>query len=323
MVSAMTMSSRVVAAALLVIGSTTGMAQLRAPQHGDLDLYAAAPYATQREAAGAQEREQQPQPRFAPETLGYRNAALITGSVVAMAAYGKAKWWEDGFSGRFRTTNEGWFGQDTYAGGADKLGHAFFAYVGTRLLTRGFEFIGNEPQPALNYGFWTSLGLMTAVEVVDGYSKRYRFSPQDAVMNVVGAGAGYLLERHPDLDRLLDLRLHYKPSADSGFDPGGDYSGQTYLLAIKASGIAALRTHEPLRYLELAIGYGSRGYENPFPPFEHKRNLYFGVALNVSELLRQTVYRAHREPGFAQKGTEMFLEYIQIPGTVVSTRHRL
>ena len=64
---------------------------------------------------------------------------------------------------------------------------------------------------------------MTAVEVADGYTQQ-RFSGQDAVMNVVGAGLGYLLERHPDLDRLVDLRLHYRASANSGFDPFGDYS---------------------------------------------------------------------------------------------------
>jgi hypothetical protein len=240
-----------------------------------------------------------------------------------MAAYGKAKWWDEGFTGNFESENERWFGQNTYAGGADKLGHAFFAYTGTRLLTRAFEFIGNEPQPALKFGFWTTLGIMTAVEVADGYSKQYRFSAQDAVMNLIGAGAGYLLERNADVDRLIDLRLHYKASANSSWDPGGDYSGQTYLLVFKASGIAALRAHEPLRYLELAIGYGSRGYENSSPSFEHRRNVYYGISLNVSELLRQTVYRGNREPSLFQKGTEMFFEYIQVPGTGIAAKHRL
>jgi hypothetical protein len=301
------------------IGTSEAAAQLRPPHDAQLDLFAAAPYATQ-EAADSENRAQK-KPRFAPESLGYRNAAVIGGAVLAMAVYGKINWWEDGFTGNFRTANEGWFGQNTYAGGADKLGHAFFAYAGTRLLTRGFEFIGNQPEPAAKLGFWTTLGIMTAIEVADGYSKQYRFSAQDAAMNVIGAGIGYLMQRHPDLDRLIDLRLHYKPSANSNFSPGGDYSGQTYLLAIKASGVRALRAQEPLRYLELAIGYGSRGYENPSG--EHRRNLYFGLSLNVSELLRQTVYRSNREPGLVQKGTEMFFEYIQVPGTAVSVKHGL
>jgi len=304
---------------LLAIGASEAAAQLR-PAHDAQPLFAAAPYATQAAAADAESREQE-RPRFAPETLAYRNAAVIGGSVLAMAVYGKVKWWDDGFTGNFRAENEGWFGQNTYAGGADKLGHAFFAYTGTRLLTRGFEFIGNSPQPAAKLGFWTALGIMTAVEVADGYSKQYRFSAQDAIMNVIGAGAGYLMERLPDVDRLIDLRFHYKPSANSGFDPGSDYSGQTYLVAIKASGVPALRAQEPLRYLELAIGYGSRGYDNPSG--EHRRNLYFGLSLNVSELLRQTVYRGNREPSLTQKGTETFFEYIQVPGTAVSVKHRL
>ena len=309
-----------VVAALLAFGAATGaLGQLRlSVPRGELDLVAAAPSEPQSIAMDA---HNQPQREPLASNLGLRNTALVGGSVLAMAAYGKAKWWDEGFTGSFRTDNEGWFGQGTRSGGADKLGHAFFAYAGTRLLTRGFEFIGNEPRQAENLGFWTTLGIMTAVEVADGYSRQYRFSPQDAAMNVVGAGIGYLLERSPDLDRLVDLRLHYKPSASSNFDPGGDYSGQTYLLILKASGVAALRTHEPLRYLELALGYGTRGYEDPAS--DRRRNFYFGVSLNISEILRQTVYRGNRERSLVQKGTETFFEYIQVPGTGMAAKHRL
>jgi len=306
--------------ALLAFGAASAMGQLRlSVPRGDLDFVAAAPSESQ--SAMDADSQAQREPRVPPANLGLRNAAVVGGSVLAMAAYGKAKWWDEGFTGTFRTDNEGWFGQNTSSGGADKLGHAFFAYAGTRLLTRGFEFIGNGPGQAEKWGFWTTLGIMTAVEVADGYSRQYRFSPQDVVMNVVGAGLGYLMERSPELDRRVDLRLYYKASANSSFDPGGDYSGQIYLLILKASGFDALRTHEPLRYLELGLGYGTRGYESPTS--EHRRNVYIGVSLNVSEILRQTVYRGNRERSLAQKGTEMFFEYIQVPGTGVAAKHTL
>jgi uncharacterized membrane protein len=308
-------------ATLLALCSTQAGAQLRPPHlSAARDLFAAAPYQADSIALDS-EAQQQRESRPVPENLSLRNAALIGGSVLAMTAYGMAKWWDDGFTGKFRAANEGWFGQNTHAGGADKLGHAFFAYTGTRLLTGGFELIGNEPRRALTFGFWTTLGIMTAIEVADGYSKQYRFSPQDAIMNVIGAGIGYLMERNPDLDRLVDLRLHYRSSAHSNFDPGGDYSGQTYLLVLKASGVPALRSHEPLRYLELVLGYGSRGYESPAS--DHRRNVYFGVSLNISEILRQTAFRNDRQRSVVQKGSEMFFEYIQVPGTGIAAKHRL
>jgi hypothetical protein len=252
--------------------------------------------------------------RVPPGTLRWRNAAIGFGAAGLVAIYGANNWWQDGFRGGFRTVSEGWFGQNTEYGGADKLGHAFFSYVGARLLTTGFTLAGNEPQSAVIMGTLWSLGIMTGVEVLDGFSKKYRFSTEDAVMNVIGAAAGYVMERNPKLDALIDLRLHYNPSDNSNFNIGGDYSGQTYLLAVKASGVPALRSNDFLRYFELAVGYGTRGYEDP-PDVERRRNLYFGITLNMSEVLRQTVFRCNTKPTMAQRASELFFEFIQLPGT--------
>jgi len=256
-----------------------------------------------------------------PQQLRVRNAALIAGSSLLVGAYGLSKWWDDGFTGEFRTVSEGWFGQGTPYGGADKLGHAFFAYAGTRLLTLGFEGVGNDRDRALKLGAWTTLGIMTAVEVLDGYSKQYKFSTEDAIMNVAGTALGYLLESDPGLDRLLDFRLLYKRSAGK-FDPGGDYSGQKYLLAVKASGVPALRDNPLLRYFELTAGYGTRGYESA-PGVERSRHLYFGISLNLSEILGQTVFRGASERSRAQRATDLFFEFIQVPGTAALADHRL
>lgn len=256
-----------------------------------------------------------------PQQLRLRNAALIAGSSLLVGAYGVKKWWNDGFTGGFRTVSEGWFGQDTPYGGADKLGHAFFAYAGTRLLTRAFEEAGNDHDRALPLGVWTTLGIMTAVEVLDGYSKQYEFSKEDAILNVAGVALGYVLERNPDLDRLIDVRVLYRPSAGK-FDPFGDYSGQKYLLALKASGVPALRENPLLRYFELTAGYGTRGYESP-QGVVRSRHVYVGVSLNLSEVLGSTVFRGAGERSRVQRATDLFFEFVQVPGTAALARHRL
>ena len=292
-----------------------------APDVSYADRLAYVGYVTPKEQPHPTATASTPDASPALQQLRLRNAALIAGSSLLVGAYGVKKWWNDGFTGDFRTVSEGWFGQDTPYGGADKLGHAFFAYAGTRLLTRAFEEAGNDHDGALPLGVWATLGIMTAVEVLDGYSKRYEFSKEDAILNVAGVALGYVLERNPDLDRLIDVRVLYRPSAGK-FDPFGDYSGQKYLLALKASGVPALRENPLLRYLELTAGYGTRGYESP-QGVVRSRHVYAGVSLNLSEVLGSTVFRGAGERSRIQRATDLFFEFVQVPGTAALARHRL
>lgn len=270
-----------------------------------------------------------PSPKLSENDRSFRTGALIIGGVGGVLAYGSNKWWKDGFTGNFRTVNEGWFGQDTYAGGADKLGHAYFSYAGTRLLRHAFEWAGNDKDTSIILSAATVLGTMTAVETVDGYSKRWKFSKEDLIMNILGTGLGLVFEKNKRLDDLIDLRLQYWPSSDARRldqeSPVSDFSGQTYLAVVKASGVPQLKSHSVMRYLELAAGYGSRGYEpnegTPFP--DRHRNLYFGISLNISEILGNTAFKDSAERSRSQKFTDTVLEYVQIPGTAALASHRL
>lgn len=254
--------------------------------------------------------------------LRRRNLALIAASSLSVGLYGWKKWWGDGFSGHFNSRSEHWFGRRTYAGGADKLGHFFMNYAGTRLMTKAFNWAGNDPAASLDMAAWLTLGIFTGVEVLDGYAKKWHFSKEDALINAAGVAAGVLLESRPVLDKLIDLRILYQPSRENGrrFEPFGDYSGQTYLLVAKASGVDALRHHPVLRYLEVAVGYRARGYSDVGGRLVEvgTRSLYAGVSLNLSELLGQTIFR--RSHGTAQAVADTVLEYVQVPGTAVLGR---
>jgi hypothetical protein len=252
---------------------------------------------------------------------------VIGGIGITVGIYGANGWWKDGLSGSFRTVDEGWFGRDTYAGGADKAGHAFFTYTGARLLTRGFEALGNDPGRALRLGVWTSLGVMTGVEVVDGFSRKFRFSMEDAVANAAGAVFAVLTEIDSRLDALLDFRLLYRRSDDARrvgeTDPLADYSGQTFLLAVKADGVPRLREVPVVRYLELQVGYNTRGYEpNDGTMNDPHRRIYYGIGINLSRLLSDTVFRCDLKGGMAQRATDTVLEYLEVPGTAARTYRR-
>ena len=147
-------------------------------------------------------------------------------------------------------------------------------------------------------------------------------------MNAVGVGLAWLFERNSGADKVLDFRLQYWPSGDARrlneVDPISDHSGQTYLLVAKAAGIPALRQHDPLRYFELAVGYGTRGYEpnDGNPNRDRSRHVYFGISLNISEILGDTVFR-NAKGSRSQRVTDTVLEFVQIPGTAALADHRL
>jgi hypothetical protein len=266
-------------------------------------------------------------PALTDAQVGWRTWGIIGGGAVGIAAYGLNNWWQDGFTGRFQTRHEGWFGQNTNDGGADKLGHMYANYVGARVLARALEWAGNGRDAAVRLAAISTFTAFTAVEVADAFTEKWKFSYEDVVMNAAGVGLAVAMERYPDLDRLVDFRLLYRPSDEprgNHFDPFGDYSGQTYLLVMKASGVERFRHHPILRYFELAVGYGTRGYGlPPDVPSDPARNVYFGISLNLSELLGQTVFAGSTQRSGTQRAIDGFLEFVQIPGTAALTHQRL
>lgn len=260
--------------------------------------------------------------------LRRKNILLIGGMTAVVGTYGAITWWDTGLSGSFRLQNEGWFGQNTNAGGADKLGHGYATYLVTRLLTSGFKSYGNSPDRSLMMAAGTSFGILVGVEVMDGLSKKYKFSYEDAVFNTAGVVVGALMEKYPRLDELFDIRWSYWLSEDAKRtgkrDPIGDYSGQTYLLVLKADGIPKVRDVPVLKYLELAAGYGTRGFRTLGNSLDDRsRNVYYGVSLNLSRLLGDTAFSGGLKGGKVQRGTDTVLEYLQIPGTAALAHHPL
>jgi hypothetical protein len=329
------------AAAAMLLASTAADGQgFRLPELGDAPPPSCCPQ-SQSSAADAAAPEDRYALHVSDADRRFRTRALVGGYAVAAGLYGYYAWWgkdvqrhvvnEDGSvttetlpnrTSDFHFSDEGWFEKDSVAGGADKLGHAFSFYVSTRLLAKTLdEWAGQPRQDAIRIAALTSAAVSLAIEVFDGYSLEYGFSSSDMAMNLLGVGAGMLLETYPQLDRLIDLRLQYWPSSDSRkygqTNPGNDYSGQTYLFVLKASGVPELQRNPWLRFAELQLGYGSRGYAphpGPYAPEQpvKQRNLYFGIGLNVSELLRRTVFKG---PSTTRRVTEGVLEYLQVPGT--------
>jgi hypothetical protein len=257
--------------------------------------------------------------------LRLRNTVAIAGTTGAMLAYGYSTWWRDGFTSRFRTVREGGFGRDTQFHGIDKLGHAHFNYAGTRALVPVFEALGNSPQSSRALAAWTVWGTMTAVEVLDGFSRRYRFSHEDFIANSIGAGLGWLMASNPGWDEKIDFRLQYRPSQLSSWNPPGDYSGQRYWLMAKADGFESLRDIPVVKYLEAGVGYGAPGVDIPDEWIYHdfalkRREVFVGVSVNLARVIADVFYGGRRGTTRVQRLTEGVLDAIQHPGIAYRAR---
>ena len=238
-------------------------------------------------------------PPVPPANLRWRNTAIIAGSAAVVAAYGQQSWWKKGFTSSFRSRSEGAFGRDTTFSGIDKLGHAYFGYLGVRVLSPLFESVGNSPESSRRIAAWTTWGTMCAVEVLDGYSRDYHFSHEDFIANTVGAAMGWFFASYPEWDDIIDYRLAYRQTPLSNWDPAGDYAGQRYWLMVKADGIPALRDVPVLRYLELGVGYGAPGVDVPDEWIFHdfalrRREVFVGLSLNMSRVIADAFYGGRR-----------------------------
>lgn len=178
----------------------------------------------------------------------------------------------------FRVGGDGWFGARTYAGGVDKLGHAWASLALSRVSGEILDWGGWERWKAGVVASSLTLGLLTALEVKDGYYTE--FSPGDSVFNALGAGLNVAMMAWPPLDELLDSRVEYLPSREYRAllrgerppeDPAAphqvslnfveDYSGQRYLVALHLGAIPGLRGRTWARLVDVAVGYEANRYE--------------------------------------------------------------
>lgn len=232
-------------------------------------------------------------------------SVTITGMGVT-TAWGIANW--DYFTERPTVSSEGWFGQDTRYGGADKLGHVFTTYATANGISSLLEHWCFSTKDAALYGSLSSFAILGYMELGDAFSD-FGLSYEDLVANAIGGLAGYYRYRYPSLARKIDLR--WEVGLDpSQLDSTTDYDNSKYLMALKLNGFETFR-NSFLRHVELHAGYYTRGYSDTNE--RNERTLYVGIGLNLTDLFRRHGY----------KKTATFLNYYQPPGIYIPAEKQL
>ncbi len=206
---------------------------------------------------------------------------------------------------RYKWGGDGWMGASTYAGGADKLGHAWATMALARLGTVILADVGGfARRKASLVSAALSQLLFTGVEVRDG--TYYEFSFSDLTGDLCGAIIAALLDNFPRLNELFAFRVEYwpsemyerkllgtspcRPGSCSRWNAAEDYSGETYLAAFHLAGIPAVsnRIGAASRFVDVALGFDSRNYRpDPDPDITGRphQDLFFALTINAQGFL--------------------------------------
>ena len=150
-----------------------------------------------------------------------------------------------------------------YSLGADKFGHFYGTYLPSYLMSQVFLSSGFGYDLSHVLGGTVGLLYTSYVEILDGYSKGFGFSPSDWYADF--AGASYFVAQHyiPVLQNFQPKFLYVKPSwigeknrreAESFID---DYSAQTFWISVNMHNLLpkSMKNYWP-DFLELSLGYG-------------------------------------------------------------------
>lgn len=231
-------------------------------------------------------------------------------------AHEKAFYFESDWSG------ENPFALKTYAGGADKWGHAFASYGLARGTTELLVAGGWRRWPASLVASSLAAAAFTTQEIKDG--SIWGFEVGDLVADLSGSALSLLMENVPAVDRVLDFRLQYWPSRDfrtlfrehpfsrgDGVDIAQDYSGMSFQLALHLAPVAD--RSEALwwaQWVDVVVGYETREY-SPIPrPMvtDPWQTYYAGIGINLQGIID------HARPGKLRSFGHGFTEVIALPG---------
>jgi hypothetical protein len=255
--------------------------------------------------------------------LAATSVALLYGG---LWTYNYFAWWHGTPTTPFQTEWDGFFGVDTYGGGADKLGHLYMNLMLSRATTGMLRYGRFDPIPASIAGATLSWLSYLLVELRDG-SHEFEFSWGDILANSIGTALGLVLTHAPEVDRFFSFRMMYWPSDEFLDSPSlnfnEDYSGQTFLLAFHMAGFGDQVGF--FRYMDFVVGFNADHYL-PDPRRDdrpERQHLYFGFALNLQEVLNRGLFDRPRErDNRAQEAARGFFadwaaEHIQVPYTAV------
>ena len=193
-----------------------------------------------------------------------RNAVVISKSALAGGALIALHqlWYKDypQSSFHFKNDNNDWKQMD-------KIGHFMTSYYVGKIGMEALDWAGVSKKNQLIYGATYGFAFLTAVEVLDGFSKQWGASPGDILANAAGTGLLVGQELLWNEQRItVKYSFHQTNFAKQRPNTLGenylqqalkDYNGQTYWLS--ANIWSFNKEGNFPKWLNIAVGYGADG----------------------------------------------------------------
>jgi hypothetical protein len=178
----------------------------------------------------------------------------------------------------------------------DKVGHATTAYNIASIQYNLMRWSGVNKNSSLWIAGGTALAYMSMIEISDGFSKEWGFSPGDMLANITGT-AIFAAQQAGWNQQRVQMQFSFHHSIYAKYNPGvlgknlpqrllKDYNGQSYWLSFNVSSFLP-HTNFP-KWINANLGYGAEGMtgavtnpsvvnNKPVPTFERQRRLFFSV----------------------------------------------
>lgn len=226
-----------------------------------------------------------------------RNAVVISeASLGALTLVGLNQLWYSDFErSKFHTINDNneWLQMD-------KFGHVFTSYQLGKHGAQLLNWSGVSKNDQLLYGATLGFTFLTAVEVLDAYSKEWGFSWGDILAN--GAGTGlYVGQELLWNEQRITIKYSFHDTKYAKMRPDKlgetyleqilkDYNGQTYWLSANIHSF--FKESKIPKWLNVALGYGANGMltgtkdiDNPVLTSNQRyRQYYLSFDLNLNKI---------------------------------------
>lgn len=186
----------------------------------------------------------------------------------------------------------------------DKFAHLWNAYNVSKPIMQLYYWSGVSKKKAALYGAGITYLFLTTVDVFDGFSAEWGFSPGDVITNTLGVGALLSQQFLWDEQRItLKYSFHqtkfarHRPNVLGSNVVEGilkDYNGLTCWMSINPYSFMSEGSRFP-KWLSLGLGYGAEGmtggFSNPeevdgkaIPAFERYRQYYVSIDLDLARI---------------------------------------
>lgn len=229
--------------------------------------------------------------------LGVFCGALTGGSLI----YLNSVWYSQYNTGKFHYFDDSkeWLLMD-------KVGHFHSTFQISNLTMKAFDWAGYNRTQKLFIGGTLGYGYMTAIEIMDGYSKGWGFSWADMGANTLGTALAISQEAVWKEQR-FNLKIGFHQTQYAQYNPEllgknfseqmlKDYNGQTYWLSV--SPFTFIKSDKKLpKWLAISFGYGADGMlganynafviqdsEGNVTDFKRYRQYYFSLDVDLSKI---------------------------------------